>query len=464
MSTTTLGGLSRAQAIKWAISILLTVLILVVPEQGLYTHQIKLFLAITVFGLALAAFEIVPMMFISVVMPSLWVLCGVAPAATVMSPWTGTTFLMIMGALFMAATLEDCGLLRRVAYFLMCRVRGNYFSLLASIMVVGVIINILTSGRGYLIMAPLAAGLCVSLGGMNKRLGAGLATAVMLGGCTSHAYTYQATAWAVLLRLGADYIGPTDITPLGIILHNWPLFFVSLLILYIVSKWYRPEEGLGEVTYFQEQLSAMGKVTRKEKANTIMLVLTLIYIFTINIHKLDINLGFALIPWIVYLPFVNGADENTMKKMNLPIIFFIAACMSIGTVAGSLGLGTAIADTCQQLLHGSTNPFAITGIIFFLVFGLNFLMTPMAIFALLIEPILLLVTTMGLSPIPFAYAVNACSEAILLPYEYVPYLIVYGFGMISMKDFIKVNILRSVLFFGGFLLILIPYWMLIGLL
>ena len=71
---------------------------------------------------------------------------------------------------------------------------------------------------------------------------------------------------------------------------------------------------------------------------------------------------------------------------------------------------------------------------------------------------------MGLSPIPFAYAVNACSEAILLPYEYVPYLIVYGFGMISMKDFIKVNILRSVLFFGGFLLILIPYWMLIGLL
>ena len=296
MSTNTLGGLNRSQAVKWAISIILTVLILIIPEQGLYTHQIKLFLAITVFGLALAAFEIVPMMFISVVMPSLWVLCGVAPVATVMSPWTGTTFLMIMGALFMAATLEDCGLLRRVAYFLMCRVKGNYFSLLASIMVVGVIINILTSGRGYLIMAPLAAGLCVSLGGMNKRLGAGLATAVMLGGCTSHAYTYQATAWAVLLRLGADYIGPTDITPLGIILHNWPLFLVSLLILYIVSKWYKPEEGLGEVTYFQEQLSAMGKVTRKEKANTIMLVLTLIYIFTINIHKLDINLGFALIP------------------------------------------------------------------------------------------------------------------------------------------------------------------------
>lgn len=464
MSTNIIGGLNRSQAIKWGISFLLTVLLLVIPEQGLYTHQIKLFLAVTVFGLALAAFEIVPMMFISVVMPALWVLCGVAPVATVMSPWVGTTFLMIMGALFMAATLEDCGLLRRVAYFLMCKVKGNYFSLLCSIMIVAALINVLTSGRGYLIMAPLAAGLCVSLGGMNKRLGAGLATAVMLGGCTSHAYTYQATAWAVILKLGANYIGPTDITPLSIIMHNWPLFFVSLVILYVVSKWYKPEDGLGEVTYFQEQLAAMGKVTRREKANTFMLALTLIYIFTVNIHKLDINLGFALIPWIVYLPFVNGADENTMKKMNMPIIFFVAACMSIGTVAGSLGLGTAIADTCEQLLHGSSSPFAIMSIVFAIVFGLNFLMTPMAIMALLTDPILLLATNMGFSPIPFAYAINACSEAILLPYEYVPYLIVYGFGMISMKDFIKVNILRSVLFFAGFLLILLPYWMLIGLL
>ena len=103
-------------------------------------------------------------------------------------------------------------------------------------------------------------------------------------------------------------------------------------------------------------------------------------------------------------------------------------------------------------------------IVFAIVFGLNFLMTPMAIMALIIDPILLLATNMGFSPIPFAYAVNACSEAILLPYEYVPYLIVYGFGMITMKDFLKINILRSVIFFAGFLLILIPYWMLIGLL
>lgn len=464
MSINNITGMNRSDTIKWIVTFLLGGVFLIIPEQGFYTHQVKLFMAITVFALALAAFEIVPTIFISAAMPSLWVLFDVAPATVVMSPWVGTTFLMMMGAFFMAATLEDCGILRRVAYFLMCKVKGNYFSLLASIMCVGVVLNILTSGRGYLILAPLAAGLCISLGGMNKRLGAGLAAAVMLGGCTSHAYTYQISALAVLMKMGAGYLGPNDITPLGIILHNWPLFFVSLLILFIVSKWYKPEDGMGEVTYFQEHLDAMGRITRREKTNAFMLAMVLIYVFTVTFHKLDINLGFALIPWIVYLPFFNGADADTFKKMNFPMIFFVAACMSIGTVASSLGLGTVIAGMCETILDGSTNPFAIMGIVFTIVFGLNFLMTPLAIFALLIEPILILATNMGYSPLPFAYAVNACSEAIILPYEYVPYLIVYSFGMITMKDFIKINILRSVVFFGGFLLILIPYWMLIGLL
>ena len=208
----------------------------------------------------------------------------------------------------------------------------------------------------------------------------------------------------------------------------------------------------------------MGPVTRVEKANAIMLVILLVYIFTVQIHKLDINLGFAIIPFMVYLPFVNGADSDAIKDVNYSVILFVAACMGIGTVASNLGLGVALMEVCGTLLHGSTNPIALMGIVFTIVFGLNFLMTPAAIIALIIEPIILLATSMGYSAVPFAYAVNACSEAIIFPYEYVPYLVVYAFGMISMKDFIKYNIMRSVLFFIGFLVVLVPYWMLIGLL
>ena len=91
-------------------------------------------------------------------------------------------------------------------------------------------------------------------------------------------------------------------------------------------------------------------------------------------------------------------------------------------------------------------------------------MTPTAIFAMISEPMCIVAETLGYSTVPFLLATNACSEAILFPYEYIPYLIVFSFGMMSMKDFIKTNVLRSVLFFAGFLVILIPYWMIIGLL
>jgi len=131
--------MKQPDLIKWAITIVLTAVILLIPEQGLYNYNLKLFLAITAFGLALAAFEIVPIMVISIVMPVLWIALGVAPASAVMAPWVGTTFLMIIGAFFMSVSLEDCGLLRRIAYYMMYKVKANYFSLLLSIMLVGVL-------------------------------------------------------------------------------------------------------------------------------------------------------------------------------------------------------------------------------------------------------------------------------------------------------------------------------------
>ena len=286
----------------------------------------------------------------------------------------------------------------------------------------------------------------------------------MLGGATAHSYTYLSSTWAVIMKMGADYIGPADISPLTIMMHNWPMFFISLLILFVVSKWYKPDEDFSDITYFKDRLDEMGPITRNEKWNIMMMVLLILYIFTVSFHKLDIALGFMIIPWLVYLPGIKAADKKSLKTINFSMLFFIASCMGIGTVATFLGLGDALMAVCLDVLQGNTSPIAIMALIFAIVFALNFVMTPVAIFALITGPMLALAVSLGYNPVPFAYAVNACAEAILLPYEYVPYLIIFSFGMISMKDFVKVNVLRSILFFGGFLLILVPYWMLIGLL
>lgn len=460
MSTSTL---KRSDLIKWAICIILAAICFFIPESEIITSNVKWFLVITVLGLAITAFELVPTIVISVLMPVLWILLNVAPMETVLSSWVSTLPLMIVGAFFMAASLESCGLLRRIAFYLLCKVHGSYLTLLTSIYVISVFINIITSGRSYLIMAPLVFGLCVSMDGMQKKLGAGLASAVIVGSCTSHCFTYQASAWGILMQAGKDFVGPTDITPLSVLLHNWPMFVVAYLLIILASKMFKPEEGMGEISWFKEQLEKMGPISRREKVNAVMLIILLVYVFTVDFHGLDVNLGFAAIPWMVYLPGLNGATEDTVKKINFSMVFFIIACMSIGTVATSLGLGNALSDVLSNLLHGSSNPMLICALIFLIVFALNFLMTPAAIFSLITVPVLTMITNMGLNPVGFMYAINTCSEAILFPYEYVPYLVVYGFGMIKMNDFIKFNAIRSIVVFLGVVFVLVPYWMMLGL-
>lgn len=459
------GKASTPILIKWLISILLAILCVIIPEQGFYTHNIKLFFSITVFFLALTAFEIVPDIFIGILLPTSYIALNIAPAEVVMSPWVGTTMLMIVGAFVISASLDACGLLKRLAFVLMCKVKSNYTALLFTIMFVGILINILTSGRAYLIMPPLCLGLCVSLDCIGKNMGVGIATACLLGSCTSHAYTYQPTVWGIIFSMSKDYVSPTEITPFNIILYGWPLLVISCLILFIVSLWYKPDQEIGDIEYFSKELKRLGKISRKEIVNATVLGILLVYIFTINLHKMDLNLGFAVIPFILFLPFVNGADSNILKRINWSMFFLFTGFIAIGTVASSLGLGQLLGNVCLDIVGKfGNNVITVFALIFIVVFAMNFLMTPTAIFAMISEPMCIVSQTLGYSTVPFLLATNACSEAILFPYEYIPYLIVFSFGMMSMKDFIKVNLLRSILFFAGFLFILVPYWMIIGLL
>lgn len=454
---------NKSVLIKWAICIILTIICLVIPEQSFYTTQVKMFFAVTVFCLALSATELIPDFAIAILMPALWVFFKVSDFATVMSAWITPTMIMIAGAFVMAASLEHCGLLRRIAFYLMCKVNGNYFFLMLALMLVGILINILTFGAAFVIVPAIAVGLCASMNAIGTKFAAGLGAAAILGCATSHSYTYMAASWGVINTMGAEYLKNNLITPFDMMLHNWPMLIISIGILFIAYLMYRPKDGIGDLAYFRRQLDAMGKITQREKVNIAVLTLLILYVFTVQWTGLQMELGFAIIPFLLYLPGINGATEETLDKMNWKTLFFIASCMAIGTVATQLGLAEVLSELCLTLLNGNTNSMAIMAVVFAIVFLLNFLMTPMAIWSLLTVPLLSMAVNLGYNPVPFAYAVNACAEAILLPYEYVPYLVIYGFGLMRFKDFFVFNLVRSILVLGGIVVIMTGYWHLIGL-
>ena len=72
-------------------------------------------------------------------------------------------------------------------------------------------------------------------------------------------------------------------------------------------------------------------------------------------------------------------------------------------------------------------------------------------------PLVAIAQGLGMDPLPLVYGLLLSTDLIFLPYEYVPYLIFFSFGMMSTNDFLKLSLVKI-----GVALVFI--WKLIGLL
>ena len=96
--------MSTAKKAEWIISLLIPVILLFMPLE---TH-LKLFFAITLWGILAIAFDLMDKLVPSLLMPTLYVLLGVAPSAAVYAAWSSTTVSLAISSLIMAACLAEC--------------------------------------------------------------------------------------------------------------------------------------------------------------------------------------------------------------------------------------------------------------------------------------------------------------------------------------------------------------------
>ncbi len=450
---------------KWIITLVVTVALLLIPEAGFLTMKVKLFLSITTFCIMLTAFELMPVVFVGFLMPALYVLLGVTTIKTVMSPWVSTTLYMVVGGYALAAVLDASGILKRISYWIMSKTGKSWYLLLFLIFLAGVVLTVLTFGRGYIILAAMCVGLCKSIGIMGTRRAVAICWACMLGTCSAKCFTYCVSAYAVVINASQGLLGGHTITFNEAILSNWPMAVVSVVILLVIGKWYKGEGELNSKDYFVEQLKALPKLSYREKSAAVTLVVLFALLVTEEMHGISNAMVFMVLPWVAMFPIFGQDINEVLKGINFKIIFFVEACLAIGSVGQEMGFGDLITQYAVPFFQSTgSNYFIIFGFVFVIVFLLNFLMTPMAIWALITAPMIQVGMALGIDPNAVIFSLIHCAEAIIMPYEYTPYLIVYAFGMVSMKDFIKTSAVRCLIYFPGFLFVLVPYWMLIGLL
>ena len=70
---------------------------------------------------------------------------------------------------------------------------------------------------------------------------------------------------------------------------------------------------------------------------------------------------------------------------------------------------------------------------------------------------------LGIKPMATVMALVVSTDMIFLPYEVAPYLLMFGYGMISMKHFVSFNTVKVILTFVFFALVMYPMWSILGL-
>ena len=96
--------------------------------------------------------------------------------------------------------------------------------------------------------------------------------------------------------------------------------------------------------------------------------------------------------------------------------------------------------------------------------GLNVLLTPMAVLGTFAAPFAQIANDLGMKVLPVFYTLCQSMDQIFMPYEYMPYLLFFSYGFIRMGDFIKLYTLKMILHIIFLLIIMVPWWHIVGIL
>ena len=451
---------NSGNAVKWAVTLGFPIVLLLIPCNDVYTLSMKLFLALTLAAILMFAFENLNQTVVSLLLPFLYVVLQIAPANVALSPWTQTVPWMMISGLILANVLQSIGLLKRVAYKCIVLTGASYTGIILGIGITGLVLNLMTPSQALVPLATLAYGICMALDYKKSPQAAGIMLAAAMASQIPTNFLLNPNV-LIIYGIGGEVAGFNSTTWPLYLFHNWPNFVYYVVLLLVIARIFRPKERLNRKSYFIEEYQKLGKMSREEKKGLLVCAVLFVLLLTQSLHKVDAAYVFILTPLLAFIPGISIGKPDDIRKANFPFIIFVVACMSIGSVAASLGFGTLVSNTVMPMLTGKSITL-ILFLVWLLVVLVNFLLTPLAIQSTFTVPLTQIALSVGINPEAMWMTILHGSDQIILPYEYPLYMLFFSYGLMSMKDFSKFFSIKMVINLLFLLLFFIPYWNAIG--
>ncbi len=456
---------NKGTLIKWAVCILVSVLTLLIPTNEVFTVEIRKFLAITLFGILMFLFEVMQPALIAMCLMISYPLFGVAPLPTALSSMSHGIVFQALCCMLLLEALNNTNLMRRFAAKLIVRVGGSYFGILMGLAIISLVAGILipTGVVGMLVLG-IAYGFCCAL---DLKPGDKAAVGIMLMGglgvCEAQNILYSATGIGASVAMVGTAIENFSVGYVEIIKDNIVFLPILFILPFMYSKMFKAENINGE-DYFRQQLKEMGPVSAEEKKMSVILILMILYMISTQWTKLDATYGFVGAVLLSYFPALKIADKKVFSKVDLSVPLLIAGCMSIGNVGTAVGAGAAVAGVIMPVLQSAESGLAFVATTWAGGVLANFIMTPMALYTLVAPVMGPIADVLGYAPKIVAYILYHAGNQVIFPYENNSILIMYSFGLIKMRQFVKA--LGAKMILDAFFVIVIGtlWWSLLGLL
>ena len=452
-------------ALKWAVLLLIVLFVALIPVNAEFTPKIKAFFVITVACIGMFALNLFP----TPMIPSLLMMflySFISDMTTIMSGFAYDSAWVVVCCFILLYIMKRTPLLKRFSYRLIMLTGASYAGICAAIYLCGMAFSLLGDSSCCALIG-LAYGIILSLNITDKRAAAGIMFCAYFGITDACRFILDPASMPFFYSLAsmADPSLPTGISHLQLLWYDLVYVPYYFLLLVLIIKVFKPKQNIlpGGKEYFRAELEQLGPMTRDEKKLTAVILLLLVYLFTTQIHGLSMAFGFVIAVFVLYLPGINVGIAEDVKNVNFSYPIFIVACIGTGNVATQLNVGGMLVEKLMPLMNvDNCLLFFLT--VFVVMFVLNYVMTPSAIYACLMLPLASIAVELPYmhNIFPLISVMLSGVQAVFLPYETNNTLILYSYGAMDMKEFVRGFAVKVSLSFV-WLFIAYGWWHVIGL-
>lgn len=458
---------NQKQMIGLVLGLLAGIVIYMLPLKDI-SWEAQTQFALTLMVVIFWAFNVATNGYISCLYCAALILLNVAPPQTVFMVWLTPTLWLLLASFLIAGAVNGSGLGTRIAYGFTSKFVHNWRSLVIAIAVLQAVMGLIIPNvfaRSFLILS-IVKEIC-GASNFNKRDSVILSLAVFLFATPSGMIFL--TSESSLNMMAISYAGVEISWIAWFIDIGIPCIICLALFVIIFLMFFKPTGEINiDRNQFKNKFEGLGKMNNQEKRMLIWLVAFVIFWSTSSITGINLAYGTLGLAALMGFPVIGELiTPKTFSEVPVNMLMFLTGAISIGIVGAATGMNKWIAVTIMPSTFPN-NPLLILLFITTITIIIHMLLgSVVAVMAVAIPTMVAFTTTNGLDVSPVVVALLSymvLTNQFLLTFHNLPLAAGSDPGGYNDKDVLRFGIPSTVLIYIMVVLIIMPWWKLLGLL